>query len=274
MEGAIPDEQLPWVSCALPYNRYVDVGCKVYIEFESNDYQMPICIGFMHRNEDGIFGMKYGNNTIYGGEKFKGKRPYTKWDKYFRDYISDSRKGDVIYNEHEDEKETIGIVDRIGNWLKFISPVTKDANKGNSSPSLGAIFGKIKNGITGIFFRCIGTAILQMIEKDGKSEIILKAGKGGISVTDNISLTISGKCSIELTENKITLANSSSSITLDGGNITITNGSSSINLSGGNISINGGNMSVNATTSLNSPSGGIGISNPVNINPIDIDKQY
>lgn len=275
MEGAIPDEQLPWVSCALPYNRYVDVGCKVYIDFESRDFQLPICVGFMHRNETGMLGMKYDNGaTIYGGEKFKVQRPYSKWDKYFRDYISDSRKGDIIYNEHEDEKETIGIVDRIGNWLKFVSPVTREANKKNSNPSLGAVFSKIKNGITGIFFRCVGTALLQMIEKEGKSEIILKAGKGGISITDKISLTIDGKCSIELTESTITLSNSNSSIQLNGGNITITNGSSSINLSGGTLTVNGGTMNVNAQTNLNSPSGGEGVTAPININPIDIDKQY
>lgn len=274
MDGALKDENLPWVSCGCMFPIQPDIGSKVYLFAENGDINNLVYFGKVHRNEI----CQKGSEEIYGGNKFSSNLSYTEYKPY-RTILADSAKGDSIYIEREDEKEAIGIIDRAGNWYKSIAPVTKGYNSKNSSSKSG--YNGIAGGTTGIFMRNVGTGAIQLTES-GTSKFIASANNNNISITDKIVLSVGGSASIEITSSSITLSNGSCSISINGSDITLTNGSVSIKM-GGNITvedgamvINGNSFTVNAATTLAGPAGAspAGAVGPVSDNPSNIDNNF
>lgn len=279
MKGALKDENLPWVSCGSAFPIQPDIGSKVYIFAENGDTNNLVYFGIVHRNEICQRGSELTGSVMYNGEKFPSNLQYEKYKPY-RTIIADSAKGDSIYIEKEDEKETVGIIDRVGNWYKSIAPVLKSANSKNSNPKINS-FSNIAGGTTGIFLRTVGTGVIQLTES-GSTKFIASANNNNISITDKIALSVGGSASIEITSSGITLSNGTCSISINGSNITLTNGSVSIKM-GGNITvedasmvINGATFTVNAATSLAGPAGAspAGAIGPVSDNPSEIDKNF
>lgn len=281
-EGSIEDENLPWAESALMEYKMVDTGTRVWVQFENGDIQLPVYVGIV--NENRTISRKGGSTdseTYLNGESFEDISNYRENNQPYKSHYGTTRKGVEISSNDADEKECSNFIDRIGNYLRFISPINKSANAGNSSKrtniNYGNIFGKLKGGLYGVFLRMLSKSVFYMIDREGGSEIVLATGKGvGFSLTDKIIIS-NGKSSISLGDGEIILSSGSSSavinssgVRVDGSDIKMLG--SSVGIESSSLIHNGSSAIFNSAVSLASPVGPEG-SSPKGVETFSISNE-
>ncbi|MGL6066714.1 MAG: hypothetical protein ACRC0R_06520 [Cetobacterium sp.] len=313
-ENKIEDGMLPWANTSIPEQYHYEIGSRVYLAFEDGDINIPVIIGKVNENlENSRIGTsgtsgtsgKSGADTYMNGAVFADSDNYQKEEvNYYRNMFSTSRKGTRVYNEEADGREHIGIIDRVGNWIKFICPTTPSVNASNSakrsSLNPGNVFGKLSKGLTGLFYRTVANGIIYALDSDSGCEITLantKSGAVGMKIKDDITLTVGGSTSVVITGDSITMSVGASSIVIDQSGVIIDGGmvkvrSSTLELNGattiagGSINLespslvhNGSSATFNSAVALASPGGsksaeGVSPAPPVGIVPSEYDKEF
>ena len=155
--------ELPWAlpgdfSCAgYDYGQHMvpHVGTFVWVAFEAGDPDKPIYFGgipYRESDQDKKYGHiddapnkinadhpDFMGETYYAGSEGSCPKDVYELDEEERETTEDitrqvvykSVKGHAIVADDTDEKENFTFIDRVGQMLKFVSPFTKDANKGN-----------------------------------------------------------------------------------------------------------------------------------------------
>jgi len=165
-ERCFRTSELPWAmpgdfSCAgYDYGQHMvpHVGTFVWVGFEAGDPDQPIYFGgipYREGGEDKKYGhidnvpdrinedhpdfMNHATEPYYVGSDGSYIREVYELDGQERETTEDvsrqvlfkSVKGHAIVADDTDEKESFTIMDRLGQMIKFISPVTYDGNEGN-----------------------------------------------------------------------------------------------------------------------------------------------
>lgn len=151
-DTSIKAKDLPWAYPCTPYGGGFDhgsfivpeVGDMVWVVFESGNPNQPVYLG-------GVYGIPcedefpYGNlSDEYSGDTFKGSNGFWKSTPNEqvvpRDVKSTSKKviykspkGATILIDEKDGGETLEIIDRLGQYLKFSCPVSIGNNSGNQN---------------------------------------------------------------------------------------------------------------------------------------------
>lgn len=151
-------DKLPWASpctpfaCGTDYGTFVvpEVGSYVWVMFEAGDTSRPVYIGSMHATDcqhaypmGTMDSSKDPCTKKYKQSKGEWVRPAYR-NEVPQDAIGDSEefpvsvlykspKGATIEIDEEDENETMSFMDRLGQILTFICPVTFNSNNYNSS---------------------------------------------------------------------------------------------------------------------------------------------
>lgn len=156
--NALEFNELPWASpctpfaCGVDYGTFVvpEVGSYVWIMFEAGDTSRPVYIGSMHATDSQH---AYPMGTMDASKDPCSKRYVESKGEWVRpagrnevpqEAIGDneetpvsvlykSPKGATMEIDEEDEKESMSFIDRIGQVLTFLSPVTTKSNNYNSS---------------------------------------------------------------------------------------------------------------------------------------------
>lgn len=129
------------------------VGSTIYVDFEGGDINKPLYTtgGIPPRHKDGdmisqsidrttstsseVFAST-GGQASYSGETLAPEDAFCDNEDHdnnnYIDVIHRSSKGSVIKIDERDERESLSIIDRVGNLLKFVSPVNVHSNADNA----------------------------------------------------------------------------------------------------------------------------------------------
>ncbi len=220
-EGGNPERyyhtsELPWAmpgdfSCAgYDYGQHMvpHVGTFVWVAFEAGDPDRPIYFGgipYQESDESKKYGhiddvpdkinpdhpdfMNHAMAPYYAGEDGSCTKEVYELDESNRETTEDitrqvlykSVKGHVIVADDTDEKETFTIGDRLGQIIKFISPVTLNGNEKNderrvlrtsfNEDTLHSDDPEVRESKAMILIKDIDNQIIRMVAEDGKDKI-------------------------------------------------------------------------------------------------------
>lgn len=218
----VDEHGLPWASPGMFASSGSDfgefmvppVGTMVWVGFEAGDTDKPVYLGGVPvrgkttktynkipgnewpKDNSSVDYMGPWSSSIGDGDISAPKEIYEKRgnEKSSRDItrqvLYKSVKGHTIYADDTDAKESFTIIDRLGQIMKFISPVTKDGNAGNAqkrgtrnafegntvAPSHGGVFGN--RAI--ILIKDIAHQILRFVSADGGEKVeLMSRNRGG-----------------------------------------------------------------------------------------------
>ena len=252
--------QLPWAtpitpsgsgydhgSCLIP-----DVGDLVFVMFEDNDRNYPLYLG-------GCYG-KSGDYKYYGDETDPTLYNGTQWT--FPKGLSEvpnevynasgsptgkivykSPKGATIIIEEEDGKESVRILDALGQSIRLGSSITKISNNKNGAKRIDADAYKgtahhpsrfCNDSYAEIAITGANGQQIQMLTNDIGSSISIKSGEGGSGAK---LLLDDDEATIEVLSSRFRITEEKSEILVNGNHI-ILNADGSIELNGsGQITI-------------------------------------
>lgn len=169
-------------------------GSTVYIMFEAGDPNKPVYIGAVHGvkltegKPMGVIGGVPPENEVSGGHWTSSLNDEVPLDVFdgiskvnpdpSRSVPFKSRKGHTVLFDDTDGKESLSIIDRIGQVLGFVSPVILSANNtGDQSFQRGLSnarnktqfsLDKLVNNMAVFFIRDVGQQILRFVTQLGK----------------------------------------------------------------------------------------------------------
>ena len=221
-EDSVGERSLPWAfpgnfsmaGCDFGEFMVPPVGALVWIAFEAGDTEKPVYFGGVpvhgetKKTYNKIPGAKWpkdnssvdymgpweaslGKDDISAPKEIYDKRGNEKNPRDItRQVVYKSVKGHTIHADDTDEKESFTFTDRLGQVLKFISPVTKSGNSANASrrgnkntfegdtlpPSSGSVYGNRAV----ILIKDIAHQILRFVSADNGEKIeLMSRNRGG-----------------------------------------------------------------------------------------------
>ena len=273
--NVIPTKNLCWAFVAQPFpvsfesGSYMlpEIGSNVFVMFEDGDNEKPVVIGYSygsHKNNSYKIGNSFKSETY---TKDKGKRiqrakaqeiPIEGQNSMDAKILYKSPKGSSIQIDDRDGKESIGLIDPVGNMIGIGTQIQANFSRNNehsrkfkNANTENYEFSESKlNGNSVIFLKSLYKSVIKFVKNKSKTSIEWFLGKKGIITTEEKEKKKNGTYIFYNEDDKYELSVASDGISLVSENAKIKLDKENIEISSKNISINSESIKINSKSKI------------------------